>query len=371
MIAITPDEDGFEPERDDPTESIEQPFDPARIKVRPLRLTVSLLVSRVEHEEIDLSPDFQRQAGIWNLQQKSRLIESLLLCIPIPVFYVAENKDGNWAIVDGLQRIFTIYSFANNEFQLKYLEYRQEFNGATYDDLPRPIQRRINETQLHFNVIEYGTPEEVMFNIFHRINTGGKPLNGQEIRHALHRGDNCRKLLSQLAGSSEFRTATDESVKSHRMADQECVLRFLAFHIDPWEEYSGKSLDVYLGQAMDKIEGMSVATRQTLKADFVRAMDAAQQLFGEYAFRKSGLQGGPRSPISRPLFEAWSVALARCSESDIRRLIDRRVKVQERFNELIVSDPEFEKSISSATATKWRIKKRFQAVNDLVQELSS
>ena len=126
--------------------------------------------------------------GIWDNQRKSRLIESLLLRIPIPVFYVAANEDEKWAVVDGLQRISSIHDYVTGVFPLKRLEYREEFNGQRYDLLPRAMQRRISETQLVVNVIEPGTPPEVMFNIFRRINTGGMTLNGQEIRHALHPG---------------------------------------------------------------------------------------------------------------------------------------------------------------------------------------
>lgn len=370
LIALPPDEDGLDREHDDPElETKRRPFDPAKIRVRPLRIVVTQLVSRVQHQEMDLSPDFQRKAGIWSLQQKSRLIESLLLNIPIPVFYVAETRDDTWAIIDGLQRTSTIFSFVENEFSLKYLEYRTDFNGKYYQDLPRPMRRRIDETQLHFNVIEHGTPEEVMFNIFHRINTGGKPLNGQEIRNALHRGVNCRTLLRDLAESDEFRKATDYSVKCHRMADQECVLRFLAFYVEKWEDYSGNSLDVHLGQIMDKLNNISLAEREQLREDFLRSMNAAYHIFGAYAFRKSGLGGGPKSPISKPLFEAWSVALARCSDDDLRQLLKRSDEICRKFTQLVIHDAEFEKSISSATATRWRIKKRFETIHKLVQGL--
>ena len=114
------------------------------------------------------------------------------------------------------------------------------------------MQRRISETQLIFNVIEPGTPPEVMFNVFLRINTGGMTLNGQEIRHALNPGP-VREYLKVLAQSGEFTEATSNSIKEIRMADRECVLRFLAFHIEPWEEYAAKGLDGYLGGIMGKI----------------------------------------------------------------------------------------------------------------------
>ena len=184
---VEPDS-GVEEERDDPDAVIKEPFDPSKIKVRTIPVLVDQLVERIRHAEIDLAPDFQRMRGIWKPVNKSRLIESLLLRIPIPVFYVAADVDDNWEVVDGVQRMSTLYDYITDQFALTGLEYRVEFNGRHFEQLPRVMQRRIRETQLVVNVIEPGTPAEVMFNIFSRINTGGMKLNGQEIRHALHPG---------------------------------------------------------------------------------------------------------------------------------------------------------------------------------------
>ena len=226
------DESGLEVEKEDPQEKITDPFDPEQIKIRTTPLLVEQLISRINYKEIDLAPDFQRLWGIWNDERKSRLIESLLLRIPIPVFYVAADEADTWSVVDGVQRMSTMYDFVTGKFPLKRLEYLTWLDGQQHDELPRPMQRRISETSLIVNVIEPGTPPEVMFNVFLRINTGGMTLNGQEIRHALHPGP-IRKYLKELAQSSEFKKATRYSIKESRMADRECVLRFLAFHIAP------------------------------------------------------------------------------------------------------------------------------------------
>ena len=192
------DKDGLEIEQEDPGE-IKRPFDPEKIKVRTVPILVEQLVSRIEHEEIDLSPDFQRARGIWDYKRRSRLIESLLLRIPLPVFYVAADQSESWSVVDGLQRTSTINDYVTGQFPLNNLEYLTKFDGLVFEDLPRTMQRRIRETQLIVNVIEPGTPEEVMFNIFHRINTGGLTLNGQEIRHALHPGPSSGVISMELA----------------------------------------------------------------------------------------------------------------------------------------------------------------------------
>ena len=297
------DEDGLEIEQEEGGE-IKRPFDPEKIRVGTVNIVVDQLVSRIEHEEIDLAPDFQRMAGIWDAKRKSRLIESLLLRIPIPVFYVAADENDRWSVVDGLQRTSTIKEYVAGEFSLNQLEYLTKLNGCLYQDLPRRMQRRVSETQLVVNVIQPGTPEEVMFNIFRRINTGGIMLNGQEIRHALHPGP-IRSYLKQLAQTQEFSEATKGSIKKERMADRECVLRFLAFYIEPWEKYSANDLDGYLGLTMNRINAMESSRRAECLVDFKKAMSAAADILGPYAFRKQYSLHDRRRPISKALFEAW------------------------------------------------------------------
>ena len=360
-------ESGVEVEREDPRQgTTERPFDPSKIKVRTVNVVVDQIVSRIKYGEIDLQPDFQRVRGIWDAQRRSRLIESLLLRIPIPVFYVAADHDEKWAVVDGVQRISTIHDYMAGEFALTRLEYRQEFDGKCYGELPRPMQRRISETQLVVNVIEPGTSPEVMFNIFRRINTGGMTLNGQEIRHALNPGQ-VRDYPKMLAETDEFLEATDRSIRPRRMADRECVLRFLAFHIEPWERYAADSLESYLERAMKTINGMAAERLDVLAGDFKKAMRAATRIFGNDAFRKRYRPEDSRHQISLALFEAWGVQLARCSAEELERLVARRTEVRDGFMSLLNRDAEFEKAISVSTGTPQRIRKRFAAVRDLVK----
>ena len=129
------EDSGLEVEMDDPNLEIVQPFNPEEIRVRTTNITVQLLVSRIGHNEIDLEPEFQR-AFIWKTERQSRLIESLLLRIPIPVFYVAADENENWLVVDGVQRMFTIYNYVTDEFPLSRLEYLDKFNRMKYSDLP-------------------------------------------------------------------------------------------------------------------------------------------------------------------------------------------------------------------------------------------
>ena len=271
-------------------------------------------------------------------------------------------------MVDGVQRLSTIRDYVTGRFPLNRLEYRSELDGRRHDDLPRAMQRRISETQFIVNVIQSDTPPEVTFNSFRRINTGGSPLNGQEIRHALNPGP-VRDYLRTLAVSDEFAEATSGSIRPNRMDDRTCVLRFLAFHMEPWERYAGNSLDGCLDAAMKSINKAERDRRRVLAEDFRKAMRAAADIFGDDAFRKRYAPGASRKQINMPLFEAWSVQLARCSPEQIDRLVERRAAVRERFMALLKEDQEFEQAISSATGTPRRIRKRFAAIRDLVQEV--
>ena len=356
---------GLEREREDSSE-IKRPFDPEKIKIRTVNIVVDQLVSRIGHDEIDLAPDFQRIAGIWDNKRKSRLIESLLLRIPIPVFYVAADENERWSVVDGLQRTSTIHAYVTGGYGLTQLEYLTKLDEYYYNDLPRSMQRRISETQLVVNVIESGTPKEVMFNIFRRINTGGMMLNGQEIRHALHPGP-IRTYLEDLVGTEEFLQATDNSIKTDRMADRECALRFLAFHIEPWERYSANDLDGYLGLTMERINAMEPIERTRFLMDFKKAMRAAFHIFGNDAFRKRYSTNEQHHPISKALFEAWSVGLARRSNEDIGILVENRKDVIDRFMSLMNDDWEFDTAVSYSTGDPSRIRKRFQAIDELIE----
>lgn len=373
-----PDEDPFEAEEGleeerEPVEraadEIEAPFDPDSIRIRNYILPVSAMLDRIHDGDADLQPSFQRRLGIWTHGKKSRLVESLLLRIPIPVFYAAADELDRWSVVDGIQRLSTLDSYVKKEYPLRGLEYLQACEGKLFDELPRHFQRRILETQLVVNVIEQGTPEEVMFNIFLRINTGGTPLSAQEIRHAVNPGP-ARAFLKDVAESDDFLKATDRSVSPSRMADRELVLRFMAFFSAGVRKYTTGNMDSFLGDAMRQLNNADESEREHLKHHFVKAMRASYRLFGDYAFRKPKREGGNRRPINRALFETWSLHLASRTPEEIDILADRKSEVLSGFNNLC-HDREFDASISWATGSVDRVRRRFNAIDELVNEFAA
>ena len=361
-------EDGVDVEREDENQSIEHPFNPEKISIATRSPTIHLIVSRIEENEIDLEPDFQREQ-MWDNVRKSRLIESLLLRIPIPAFYVAADEQDRWKVVDGIQRLSSINSYINNDFLLKNLQYLSDFEGKRYEDLPRAMQRRIKETELVVNVISPSTPAEVMFNVFLRINTGGVPLNPQEIRNALT-PPYVRDYLKTLAQSDEFLRATENSIRPNRMADRECILRFLAFYIDHWSDYSASTIDLntYLTNAMKKIASIRPEERNLLAGDFKKAMDSVFRIFGRDTFRRR-TSGNSRSAVNKALLETWGVALANCSPEEIEILVSKRDAIKSESARLMSEDADFLAAISYSTGNQKRVEKRFSAVDHLVRNM--
>ena len=361
-------EDGVEVEKEDESLPIEHPFNPEKISIATKSPTIDLIVSRIKENEIDLEPDFQREQ-MWDNVRKSRLIESLLLRIPIPAFYVAADDEDRWKVVDGIQRMSSINGYINNGFVLRKLEYLTDFEGKLYEDLPRAMQRRMRETELVVNVISPSTPVEVMFNIFYRINTGGVPLNPQEIRNALT-PQHVRDYLKELAQSDEFLKATENSIRSNRMADRECILRFLAFHMDHWGNYSTSTTDLntYLTNAMKKIGTLKGEERDQFATDFKKAMDAGFRIFGRDTFRRRGYDNA-RTPVNKALLEIWGVALANCSPEQIEILVSKRDALKEESARLMNDDRDFVNAISYSTGNQKRVAKRFTTVEQLVRSM--
>jgi Protein of unknown function DUF262 len=359
---------GVETEDYGSNDTITKPFDPTRIRVGTKQITIDLLLTRIRHGEIDLAPDFQRKAGIWKDESRSKLIESILIRIPLPAFYIDATKDEKWVVVDGLQRLTTLKEFAiDKTLRLSKLDYLTPLEGKTYDELHRSYQRRINETQVTMFFIEQGTPDEVKFNIFKRINTGGLPLSGQEIRHALNQG-NASTLLIDLAKTPAFKKAIDNGISDDRMADRECVLRFLAFTMTPYTQYD-KDLDYFLNNSMAAINKMPITEIEQLQKHFLRAMIIAHGIFGKDAFRKRYKATAPRSPINKALFESWSVNLSKLSDDQVQLLQARKELLKDEFIALMNSDTAFVGAISQGTGDISKVKLRFSAIEQLIKKV--
>lgn len=342
-------------------------YDPDEINISTREPTIEQLLRRIDEEALDLAPDFQRHANIWKDEAKSRLIESILIRIPLPAFYIDATDEDKWLVVDGLQRLSALKQFmSDKKLKLCGLEYLTNFEGKTYDEIERRYQRRIQETQVTVYLIEKGTPPEVKYNIFKRINTGGLPMSPQELRHALNPGK-ATKFLAQLATSDEFLKVTNLSkLRKMRMDDREFILGFLAFRLTSYKDYHSEKRNLFLSKALSKVNNMSEWELQEIKNDFKKAMVAAWEIFGKYAFRKISQNQTKMFPINKALFEVWSVNLSLLSNEEIDIVKQHKEQLIEKFRSHVDRDRDFNASISQAAE---KIEYRFRIIEKIIHEV--
>lgn len=366
------DLDNLEVEAPEPAGSvgeIGEPFDPRRIEVVAKGMTVDLVLKRLSQNELTLQPDFQRST-VWNRSAQSRLIESMLIRLPLPLFYFDASDDDNWLTVDGLQRLTAIKEFVvDKAYRLQNLEFLADFEGKSFDELPRAFQRRIEETELQVSLIQAGTPDDLKFNLFKRINTGGMPLSPQEIRHALNQGQ-ATTLLQELASSDAFLRATSGGVAPLRMGDRELALRFLAFSRVGANGYTTKDLDLFLHAEMKRLNKADPGELLPLRQRFYESMDLAHDALGKHAFRKVfTIDQETRSPVNKALFDAWSVGFARLNKRQRAVARSRAAQIFEGYVRLIANDEDFLSAISQGTGQPTKVTLRLTRVQDLLMRV--
>ena len=357
-----------------------RPYDPELIRVdtKPMSISYVLEMMGNGHNDLDLSPDFQRNFVWTDITRKSRLIESILLRIPLPVFYLSQDNDGKLQVVDGVQRLTVIKGFLKNEFKLKNLEYLENCEGCYFDkkgakNIDPKYIRRINQTQLIFNIIDPQTPHKVKFDIFKRINTGGKPLNNQEIRNCLANPP-VRSMIKELSNSEEFKEATFGSVSSIRMADEELVMRYLGFYYllrlnDEKLKYKGDTKQ-FLDDTLELLNNETDKEKlNVIQNAFLNSMKIAEYLFGKYAFRKCKSEhikpDARKQLINKSLFTSLSVLLSHYDYNEIMKN-NERMCILEPFALELDNNQDFYNAITIGTNDKQRIEVTFNTVKKII-----
>jgi len=365
--------DGTEKEvEDNSIELMEKPFDPTLIKIETKQPSLDLLIKRISRNSIqmDTTDYFQRQDDLWDKTHQSRLIESILIRFPLPAFFFDASDDDNWLIVDGLQRLSSVRNFVLGNQPLSNLEFLTHLNGKRWNNLPENLQRQIEETQVVIYKIMPGTPADVKFNIFKRINTGGLVLESQEIRHALFQGKPS-KFISELANLEEFKKATDHKIKTHRMLDRDFANRFLAFYELGVENYGskeyGQDLDTFMSKAMASVYDKTDDDLDIIKLKFANSMKLAKSIFGKETFRKVYRDYKRVPPINKALFDAISTQFALLNNDEVIKLKENRAFLKKQLKTELSDDEAFFKSLTSSTGNKGNTQYRHHKVQELIQ----
>ena len=345
----------------------EYPLD--AVFVRNDTRTIGEVVKRIRAKRYDLNPDFQRDF-VWPADKQSRLIESCLMRIPLPVLYVAEDKDGMIIVVDGLQRLSTFRRFLDNELKLSFSKIGEEdpkhpLEGKYFKDLELKLQERVEDTQLTLYILDAKAPERARLDVFERVN-GGEPLTRQQMRNCLYNGPATR-WLKRCAESATFLSATGGSLRTKTMRDREVVNRFCAFAVNGWERYKSDEMDSFLAEALVTMNKMPPKELDQLEVRFQRAMKINEDLFKKHAFRKSlrTENDAYRSALNIALFDVCSVVLSSLDE----RTISKRAAVIKSSISALLGDEEFNSSITYATTGKKQVGNRFKKMEMKLDEV--
>lgn len=325
---------------------------PDEVDIREEPYTVFQWLRKLQRGDLIIDPEFQRNL-VWKPKQKSQFIESVLLNIPLPPLYVNQNREGKYIIVDGLQRTSTLNEFVTtNGFALAELRVLASLNGQRFEQLNSSYQTKIEDKKFMVYVIKPSVPLAMVYDIFHRINTGGTQLTRQEIRNCFYIGKATR-LLKHLAAQPYFRSAIGDGISPRRMKDREAVLRYLAFRFSDFQsDYKG-DMDEFLGEAMIRINKMDDDEIELLERDFERVMKLTYAFFGERNFRLP--THSTKGRINLALME--SIAHFFATNSD-EFLALHKAKIVQNYDSLL-DEVEFRDAIQFATGDRNRVIRRF------------
>lgn len=320
--------------------------------------TVHEVLRRIARGQFVMNPDFQRDF-VWDDIKQSKLIESIIMRIPLPVLYLAEDDQGRMIVVDGLQRLSTFKRFVDNDLKLKLTD-RPALHGKRFRDLAPKLQNRVEDCNLILYVIDQKVPEQARLDIFDRVNSG-VPLTRQQMRNSLYTGEATRFLKSE-ATTALFLEATGRSLKVSTMRDREFVNRFCAFQILDLTEY--RDMDQFLAVGLRKmnkeprlLEGLSSEFRQSLSNNL--------HLFGKHAFRKHALAQDSRSVVNASLWDVMSTGLSRYGEATVQ---DHADLLRGAFYELM-DDEEFVRAITYGPNDPKKVGYRFAATRTVFSEV--
>ena len=339
---------------------------PRRILAQPYDYSVQDIVDKIKSGDIDLNPDYQRNY-VWAADDEqqnkcSRLIESLLLNIPIPVIYFAEQAETlKYEVIDGQQRLYTFQRFLKDDFALKNLQLRDDVNDKKYSELSQRDRDEIRKRSIRAIVILNESDEEVKYEVFERLNLGSIQLTPQEIRNNTLRGE-FNDLLKELASEKLFKKMLNLRLKSDdkNMAHEELVLRFFAYHDSEYKRV--KNLSYFLTDYMKKNQNPSKDAINNFRSLFLGTIELVDKYLGDKAFSNFGEKKGKWASLSnRSLYDAEMLAFSDFIGKEITISPDGFVKNLEK----LMVDPVFKKGLQSHTGGK-KIKERVSAIKKII-----
>ena len=350
------------------------------VKTQNIEYDLETLVKKIDKNLIKLDPDYQRRHR-WGVETSSRLIESLILNIPIPLIYLSQDVDVDvevedegtrYSVIDGQQRLTAIVEFLHDKFQLEGLETLVELNNLRYRELPPFLVRRLEERTIKCLRIDSTVDSQVKYDIFERLNSGAVKLEPQELRNAVNRGD-FNNMIKDLAKDGNFRVLLgidlnrpEASRRVKKMEDVEAVLRFMALGDDRYKIMK-KGLKDFLTDEMKRLGSLNDDEHLRLKNSFLKTMAIIRQTFGEEAFAKYRVVKGAYKQASKfnvSIYDALAIAVSATVDLDNPRITPKMVS---EFRALF-AEPTFFDAIDGSTTDRRKIIDRIDAVRRVLKK---
>lgn len=323
------------------------------------------IISMYEDNEL-IKPELQRKY-VWGKTEASRFIDSILLGLPVPSVFFAKEPDETMLIIDGFQRIMTVYDFVNGIFsgdgkifKLSNTEnINKRWRGKAFAELEQEEKRRIRNTTIHAIIFEQKHPrnDTGMFQIFERINTGGRTLKAQEIRNCVYQGK-CNDLLFRLNKCHEWRELLGLKAEDARMADIELILRYFAMNeLHARDEARMKQINLakYLNQYMSDKTNSSDEEILAMEKQFIQMVNVCKEIYGNAAFKNLKKNSNDfTNKINPAIFDALAVATSYAISTNS---LDLTGNYKEKYIELL-KDEEFCLAASNRTTNVDNIMKR-------------
>lgn len=330
-------------------------------------LSLRTLATMVDSGAIDISPEFQRRDR-WPPAKQAALIESFLLNIPVPPIYLAEDALGTYSVIDGKQRITAVKLFLEDGLTLRGLLRFPEMDGKTFSDLPRLVQNALDLRPMRSVTLLKQSDQDLKYEVFHRLNTGGEVLLPQEIRNVVYRGP-LNTRIYHLAESEflrqQLKITGPKSSAYSKMADAEYVLRFMTLS-ERWTEFSG-DLTLSMNEFMERHQRAKGSALLRFSDSFLRSLSACEAVYGELAFKRS--EGGWwRNQALAGMYDAQMIAFNEIDDEQIERVTRRSGDVIEETIDLFY-DPAFEEAVRQGTNTPSRVRYRIERMVGLLSSI--
>lgn len=325
------------------------------------------IIASIDDGSIVLTPDYQRNY-LWDNKKSSKLIESILLNIPIPVIYASEEEDGKWNIIDGLQRLNTLNRFYKNQFKLSGLEVLNELNGKTYSDLSDNLKSKVDRGDLTIILLLESSSRDIQYDIFMRLNTGAVQLNEQELRNCLYRGKLNDLIKTKMIYNEDFIKLFNFNILHKRMIDVEIILRYLSFsnnynkEKNIIENYDGRIKNL-INNFMLEYQNADDKILEEFQNKFNENIKKCRLIFEDKAFKKMNINGRYETRINRPLYETIMLCFEQYSLDELLSKKDRILYE----TECLLKNTEFNDLISTATGNTSKTNKRITMYSDLLK----